>query len=184
MKPIIKWSLITLGVGLSAFAIIKIVKKRKQKKEEAEASAAITTTNTSGSVYYGLTTAQTLELQKHINQFIDKSGALSGFANISNQVDSGYVDSPIILSAINATTVNPVTKSVTTLVTPASMLIAFGKFKQSVTEKLKEDGIYGTKTMQAVKALQTYLNTTQNVGLTVDGKYGPKTDDVTGWDIC
>lgn len=49
-------------------------------------------------------------------------------------------------------------------------------FLASFNEDLVVDGKYGSKTTNAVKALQTYLNAKTNANLKVDGKYGKQTD--------
>lgn len=49
-------------------------------------------------------------------------------------------------------------------------------FLQTFNEDLVVDGKYGSKTTNAVKALQTYLNAKANANLKVDGIYGKATD--------
>ena len=49
-------------------------------------------------------------------------------------------------------------------------------FLKSFPASLEIDGIYGSNTLNAVKALQTFLNAKQKSNLIVDGKYGSKTE--------
>lgn len=80
-------------------------------------------------------------------------------------------------------------KDVVSNTTQAATGSALDVFKTSIQKSLtngalKVDGAYGKNTMAVVSALQIYLNATKKSGLTVDGKYGPKTDAATGWGIC
>lgn len=186
MNAAIKWTLILSGIGIAGFVGYKMIKKRKEKKAlESANQPTDNVISNNGAVYYGLSVDQTKKLQKKINTMLDL-GKLSGFANIGRTVGSQLANTPIALSAINATstsfvdTVNEINKTVITDVVAQ----AFQTFKNTVAAKLQEDGIYGQKTMAAVAALQIYLNTSKNAGLDVDGKYGPKTDNFTGWAIC
>jgi peptidoglycan hydrolase-like protein with peptidoglycan-binding domain len=59
--------------------------------------------------------------------------------------------------------------------------LAAKEFLKKLGEPLRTDGVYDETTKNAVMALQHYLNLRQvgwlEISLTVDGIYGPKTED-------
>jgi len=60
--------------------------------------------------------------------------------------------------------------------TPSSCGAAENAFLKSFPADLDIDGKYGNNTLNAVKALQTFLNTATKSKLNVDGKYGANTE--------
>lgn len=173
-----------LLTGAAVTTGVVMVKKRKQKKQlaleqeaerkriEEEQQRAATSAST---LWNGLSSAQTLALQKKLNAFY-ASGTLGGWDILDTAKNkilewSGkavdYADS--LVKTAKAETYGP------------QGLDAF-KAEVASIMPLQEDGLYGPKTTAAVKALQTYLNA-NGARLKEDGLYGDATDSATGWGI-
>ena len=130
------------ALGGGAWALLRWRKKKKQQQEEVSnggSKKGTTSSTTSGSTLWnGLTSAQTLQLQTNLNA--TRQAFLSDEKNNKNGAEG-----KAFLKLFNA--------------------------------DLKLDGKYGPKTLNAVKALQTYLNAKAGANIKTDGYYGEETDN-------